>query len=200
LGKVLGVDLAGSSKRPTGLCLLSLDLTCFTYVVYEDEEITEAALKYSPEIIAIDSPLTMPRGRRNLEDREGPHFRKCDLELIRRGIRLLPPTLGPMRLLTKRGIALRMKLEEMGFRVIEAFPGATRNALGIPSKKHGLENVINALRRLGVKISGEEITDDETDAIVCALTGLFFIRGEYEAVGESSEGVIIIPRPATSIA
>ena len=102
----LGVDLAGSPKRPTGICLLRA-LKAQTAIAYGDEEILELVAETGPGIIAIDAPLTLPPGRKSIDDVNGSHFRPCDMELRRRGIRFFPITLGPMRLLTVRGMKLK---------------------------------------------------------------------------------------------
>ena len=191
----LGVDLAGSEKRPTGLCLLSQDMECRVWVVYGDEEIIKAAEESRPDVIAIDAPMYLPRGRRSLHERGGPHFRECDLELRRMGIRFFPITLGPMRMLTERGMRLRKTLEGRGFRVIEVFPGATQDILGLPRKQHSLAGLVRGLRRLGLRCVNSSTTGDEADAVTCALTGLLYLSGDAVELGDPGEGVIVVPRP-----
>ena len=107
--KVIGIDLAGSLKRKTGICFLIENNILSCKIVFTDEEIIEYIKLYSPDLIAIDAPLNLPPGRKTLEDRNGEHFRPCDRELLKRGIRFFPITLGPMRSLTKRGISLKNK-------------------------------------------------------------------------------------------
>ena len=139
--KVIGIDLAGSPKRNTGICLLVVNniLSCKT--VFTDEEIFEFINLYSPDLIAIDAPLNLPPGRKTLEERNGEHFRPCDRELLKRGIRFFPITLGPMRSLTKRGIALKTKLKRRKYSVIEIYPGAAQDIWKIPRKQYGLEKL-----------------------------------------------------------
>jgi len=62
-------------------------------------------------IVAIDAPLSLPTGRKSIEQKTGVHLRECDKELLKRGIKFFPVTLGPMRKLTSRGITLRRILE-----------------------------------------------------------------------------------------
>jgi uncharacterized protein len=76
----------------------------------------------------------LPPGRKSLEERTGVHLRKSDRKLLQRGIKFFPITLGPMRKLTTRGMALRGILEQKGFTVIEAYPGGAQDVLGIPRK------------------------------------------------------------------
>ena len=192
---VLGIDLAGSPRRWSGVCLLKADLQCSVWMVHEDSEILNIVKDNRPDVVAIDAPLSLPRGRRSLEERSNIHFRECDLELRRRGIKFFPITLGPMRMLTERGIGLRKRIWEMRVEVIEVFPGATQDILGLPRKHHDLPGLINGLRRLGINGLRDDLTGDEADAVTCALTGLFYILGEYEALGNPDEGVIIVPKP-----
>jgi len=194
---VLGVDLAGSSNRPTGLCSLREDGLCETWVVYRDEEIVDAATRHRPAVVAVDAPLGIPRGRRSLDEREPIHFRECDLELRRRGIRFFPITIGPMRSLTKRGIWLKGALEELGLEVVEVFPGGAQDILGLPRKQHNLRRLIRGLKKLGLRGLKDGISGDEVDAVTCALTGLLYLRGEYDALGDRDEGQIIMPKPSS---
>lgn len=111
---VVGIDLAGSPKRPTGLCVLR-NLIAETHVVSSDDEILDFVREARPVLIPIDAPLSLPNGRRTIHDRAGEHLRECDRALLRRGIRFFPVTLGPMRMLTERGLALKKRLTAMGY-------------------------------------------------------------------------------------
>ncbi len=162
--------------------------------MYKDEEIVIATLAYKPLVVAIDAPLSLPRGRKSLSTREPIHFRSCDLELRRRGIKFFPITLGPMRALTMRGITLKRKLEDLGFNVIEVYPGGAQDVLGLPRKSRDLNRLIDGLRSLGLIGLRDNITGDEADAVTCALVGLLYIDDKYEALGDVEEGQIIMPR------
>ena len=104
---VVGVDLAGSPRRPTGVCVLR-GMKAYTHVALTDEEILNSIDLARPNIVPIDAPLSLPNGRATIHDRSGEHFRDCDRELRKRGIRFFPITLGPMRMLL-RNVALRSK-------------------------------------------------------------------------------------------
>lgn len=186
--------MAGSVSRPTGLCVLGENEECVTWIAYRDDEIVGSATQHRPSVVAVDAPLSIPKGRRSLDHREPIHFRQCDLELRRRRIKFFPITIGPMRTLTKRGIALKQSLEGLGFKVIEVFPGASQDVLGLPRKQHDLSKLIRGLRRLGLSGLKSTATGDEADAATCALTGLAYITGDYEALGDVNEGQIIVPR------
>lgn len=191
---VLGLDLAGVESRPTGFCILSGDLSVKTGLIYGDQEILELTLSLRPSVVAIDAPLYLPKGRRSLEDRSGPHLRKCDEAMLRAGIRFFPVTLGPMRKLTARGMRLRARLEGSGFRVIEVYPGGAQDLLGIPRGKHSLNGLRGGLERLGLRGLRSDLSIHELDAVTAAYVGYLYLKGEYEALGDRDEGLIIMPK------
>lgn len=190
---VLGVDLAGSPSRPTGVCLLRA-LRAWTAVVYGDAQILELVSKSTPDIIAVDAPLTLPPGRASIEDAGGSHFRPCDEELRRRGIRFFPITLGPMRLLTARGIRLKHELESSGHRVIEVYPGGAQDVWDLPRQHRSRPGLHRGLTRLGVTGVSRRATGDELDAATAALVGRRFLQRRAEVYGNWAEGAIVMPR------
>ncbi|MEM1522249.1 MAG: DUF429 domain-containing protein [Thermofilaceae archaeon] len=190
----LGVDLAGSSKRPTGMCLLDENLNAKTWIVYSDEEIIRAATELHPSVVAIDAPLSLPLGRSSLDDRTGPHFRECDMALRRLGIKFFPITLGPMRALTARGMQIKTDLEKRGYTVIEVYPGGAQDVLRIPRKSAGLEALQSGLEKLGIKLANSSAGPDELDAVTAAYVGLLYLSGEAIALG-GKDGSIIMPKP-----
>lgn len=119
---VVGLDLAGVESRPTGFCVLK-GLRSATCLVHGDNEIMERIVEIEPRLVVIDAPLSLPQGRRSIEERTNIHLRECDRELLKRRIRFFPITIGPMRLLTARGIRLKERLEKERIKVIEVFPG-----------------------------------------------------------------------------
>ncbi len=189
---VIGLDLAGSEARPSGLCILR-DMSAVTCVLYSDEEIIQSIEDSKPKIIAIDAPLTLPKGRKSLEQRSSIHLRECDRELLKRRIRFFPLTLGPMRKLTARGIRLRKILEKKGFKVIEVYPGGAQDVLGIPRKQHGLDKLRKGLRKTGIKGLHDRMTHDELDAVTSALVGKMFLEDRTETFGRI-DGQIVMPK------
>lgn len=191
---VVGIDLAGSKHRPTGLCVLD-GAIAKTSVVHSDQEILKVIVKARPKVVSIDAPLSLPKGRHSINDRNGPHFRKCDLQLMTMRIRFFPITLGPMRMLTSRGMSLKRRLEKMGFKVIESFPGGAQDLLHIPRKQKGLDGLRKGLQKLGIKGIRKNATGDELDAITCAYVGKCYLENNFLALGDEKEGQIIMPRP-----
>lgn len=189
----MGIDLAGSPKRNTGICTLRGEKITSWTTVFADEEIFDFVERAKPDLVAIDAPLNLPPGRKTIDDRNGQHFRVCDRELLRRGIRFFPITLGPMRSLTLRGIALKKKLKRKGYEVIEMYPGAAQDVWGIPRKQEGLEKLLRGLRKLGAKGLDNKMNGDELDAVTGALVGHLFLRGKAEVLGNFKEGAIVVP-------
>ncbi len=142
--------------------------------------------------MAIDAPLSLPLGRASINDRRGPHLRAADRELLRLGVRFFPITLGPMRMLTERGLRLQSRFAEAGLRSIESYPGAAQDLWGIPRKQAGEERLRQGLLRFGLTgdILRKDLTHDELDGITCALVGRAFLRGDYLAIGRPDEGLI----------
>lgn len=194
--RIVGLDLAGSETRRTGFCSMDQSLSCRTKVLYTDEEVVRETMSERPDVVSIDAPLFLPKGRESLDVRGPPHLRACDRELLRMKIRFFPISLGPMRMLTKRGMSLRGVFEGSGLRVIESFPGAIQDILGMPRKQEGLERLRAAIIRYGAsgEVDRSDLTGDELDAITCALVGKLLLEGDYLAIGDPEEGLMILPK------
>ena len=173
-------------------------LSSSTSILHEDEAIISATIAAGPSVVSIDAPLFLPRGRASIDIRGPPHFRECDKELLRMHIRFFPISLGPMRMLTARGMKLRASLEKEGLEVIESFPGAIQDILGISRKQEGLPSLLKGLRRYGVKLQGKDFTGDELDAVTSALVGIQYLQGDYRAIGDPEEGLMVLPKPRKS--
>lgn len=191
---VVGIDLAGSPKRNTGICTLR-GMTISEYAtVNTDAEILSFVDRVHPNLVAIDAPLNLPPGRKSMDDRNGEHFRPCDRELLKRGIRFFPITLGPMRSLTVRGISLRRRLRRRGYAVIEMYPGAAQDVWKIARKQNGLTRLRRGLEQLGIRGLNDTMNGDELDAVTGALVGRMFLLGKAKVLGNFKQGAIIIPR------
>lgn len=190
---VIGVDLAGVPRRPTGICLLK-NGEAQTCLAYMDEDILSIIDREKPNLVTVDAPLALPPGRKSIHQRNGHHFRPCDLELRRRKIPFFPITLGPMRGLTERGIALKNVIEENGFQVVEIYPGGAQDIWGIPRVKHDLQGLREGLHRLGIRGLREDCSGHELDAATAALVGRLYLQGKAEIYGNFSSGAIIMPR------
>jgi predicted nuclease with RNAse H fold len=187
---IVGLDLAGVETRPTGYCKLT-ELRVETSLVYTDKDILNKIRKMCPRVIAIDAPLSLPPGRKTLEERTSSHLRDCDRELLKRGIKFFPLTLGPMRKLTERGMRLRKILEGENFKTIETYPGGAQDVLRIPRKQKGLEKLKIGLENLGIKGLNSQMSDHEFDAVTSAYVGNLFLEGDAITYGNSCDGIVM---------
>jgi predicted nuclease with RNAse H fold len=121
----VGIDLAASSRNPSGWALLK-DNAVKTSLTYTDSEILENTVRSQPALIAIDAPLGLPE--------KGALFRKADREMIRKGYRVFPPNLPAMKKLALRAIRLNRLIEEKSYKTIEVHPTSTRKALQMSLK------------------------------------------------------------------
>ncbi len=207
----LGIDPTSSESKPSGYAVLN-DSAALMDVggVGTDSEIIALAERLGPKVVAIDSPLFLPRGLCCLD--EGCDHPSCkewtgekrvaERELFRQGIHLYWTTrktfIKPM---IYRSMALRRTLEGQGIPVIEVYPHASKVRLfgrPIPKKttaagrrwlRERLEGLVAGLR----KYEGH-LTHDHLDAIVAAYTAYLHGRGQAEAVGDPEEGLIYVPR------
>ncbi|MGQ9577287.1 MAG: DUF429 domain-containing protein [Candidatus Aminicenantales bacterium] len=189
---IIGIDLAGSPRRPTGICCFQEGVVS-TSVVYENSEILSLVDKKQPDLVAIDAPLSLPPGRRSINERTKSHWRACDEELRRLGIPFFPITLGPMRCLTERGIWLRRRVEARGIKIIETYPGGAQDVWRLPRARRDLAGLRRGLQRLGLKGLPRQATADELDAATAALVGYYFLLGKVQLLGNEKEGMIVLP-------
>ncbi len=190
--RIVGIDLTGSEKRATGWALMD-GAYATTKSIRTDDELINETLAAKADIVSIDSPLSIPEGY----GKPGvPIYRKCELALKRMGISVFWCLLPSMQMLTRRGIRLAHEFRQAGVKVIESYPGAAQDILGIPRKKASLQELKWGLSRAG--ITGDfltsNITHDEVDAITSALVGLFYLADDFIALGTPSEDYLIVPR------
>jgi uncharacterized protein YprB with RNaseH-like and TPR domain/predicted nuclease with RNAse H fold/dephospho-CoA kinase len=196
---VVGIDLTGSERRPTGWALLS-GRHATTKRLASDAELIEATLAVNPTLVSIDSPLSLPRGRTRVTDDDPARkqygiMRECERVLHRRGVNVYPSLIQSMQALTARGIRLAAEFRKRGIPVIESFPGAAQDIMGIPRKRSDLRLLSQGLHDFGVDgtFTHETVSHDELDAITSAIVGAFFWAGQFEALGNPDEEYLIIP-------
>lgn len=194
---VVGIDLRGNPKNPTGWSRCQ-GSKAESRILYNDDEIFALTLSARPDIVSIDAPLSLPRGRVSVSDdspcrEKGGIVRDAERILWARGIPVYPSLIRHMQGLTQRGINLADRLRESGIAVIESYPGAAQDILGIPRKRIDLDILRRGLQEFGFETS-DEWSHDELDALTSALVGYFYLADEYEAIGADDEGYMIIPR------
>ena len=199
--KVLGVDLAGSPHRISGICVLAFHkrverveeegsaemnaegswderlwrwTACYFRSVRADDEILSVAREEKPAVVGIDAPLSF----------SGKPFRDCD-SAVRHLCPVLPLTFSGMRKLAERGMRLASKLralrsaEGRHVDVIEVFPRASERVFGTRMKEK-LKDVLSLARNR-----------HEYDAFLCALTARCYFEGKFQALGAKEK--IIVP-------
>ena len=88
---------------------------------------------------------------------------------------------------------LTKRLELLGLKVIESYPGAAQDALGIPRKRANEDLMSLDPAQFGYSFENGK-SHDELDAITSALVGCFYLAEEYEAIGADDECFMIIPK------
>lgn len=181
---IIGIDLAGNSKNPTGIAILEKKKVK-TLVLHTDEEILSIIKKVKPTLVAIDAPLHLPKSG---------IFRKADKMAIKKGYRVFPPLLPSMKHLTLRAIRLRKLIQERKRQVIEVHPTSSCKALNIP--KTDWEKLQTILMHIGIEGEAQvrTLTVHEIDAIIACLTGYLYLKNQTEAIGDEEEGYIIVPK------
>ena len=196
---VVGIDLVFREIKESGVCTLKGNIAS-TCRLKTDEELIQYALDAKADLISIDSPLSIPKGRTTYwnDDPYREEFgimRECERILHKRGVSSYPCLIDSMQGLTRRGMKLAKKFRQLGIPVIESYPGAAQVVMHIPRKQDGLEFLVDGLKEFGITGDYEisSISHDELDAITSAIVGLFFWAGKYEGLGNEDEEYLIIP-------
>ena len=183
--KIIGIDLSGKQDNPTGICVLNQDQVILK-TLYHNKDLIDYIKKTNPSLIAVDAPLSLPKGRCCLEKdcqcAEYGHFRQAEREIRPYG-RVLPLTFRGMKMLTLRGIELIRELKD--FQFIETHPRTSQKQLGIKDIKKDLNRIY--------KLPSDP-TEHELDALLAAVTGYLYLKGECIKLGDPEEGIIVVPK------
>lgn len=195
---VVGIDLTGSQIKASGWAVLQNGMVQ-TRRIKSNADLIAATATENPALIALDSPLSLPKGRLSVFDNDPGRYiygisRLCERQMLKRGIRSYPTLIRSMQQLTLRGMLLAQEFRAMGFEVIECFPGGTQDILGLPRKQKGLTELVQGLIGLGIQGDYLKVSHDEIDALTAALAGCFYLAGRYEALGDEEEGLLILPK------
>jgi predicted nuclease with RNAse H fold len=183
-----GVDLSATAKRETAVCVVRVGTSVEFFQVRTDVELLEVLARASPRLVAIDAPLTLPS--------TGKGLRLCDAEVRRMGVPILPPAMGPMRMLSERGARFAGLLRERGMRVIEVYPRGAQRTLGLIGRGERPSSVVaqRIASLLGVRVA-EGLGVDEIDALTCALVAFLHDVNKTVELGDPEEGTIVMPSP-----
>lgn len=208
----IGIDLSSSSARRTACVRLEqqLRLAWFDFL-YDDAQIIEAIEQYRPRLVAIDAPISLPRGLCCLDEScpcqplSPLKGRICERELSRLGIPSYYTTKRSIiKMMVSRAIGLKDEIAARGYEIIEVYPYATKVALfgrSIPPKTTaaGIAFLRDGLAQLIPDLVPHlpRFNHDLCDALLAAYTAYAYTKGEVESIGDPEEGVIIIPAPLT---
>lgn len=191
---VVGIDLTAGTNKETGIAFLENNKVT-TQSLLSDNDILRFIKEKKPSIVSIDSPLGLPGGKKVIEPKAGI-VREAEKDLSSVGIPAYPALIDSMKELTLRGIKLKNIIENLKNApiVIESYPGAAQDILGIPRKQKGLEHLRKGLKQLGIRGKGMDAqSHDEIDAITCCVVGRYFEARKYQPMGIPSEAQLIVP-------
>lgn len=205
-----GIDLTSTEAKPSAcLGLDSKSQLVYLGFLTENRDIIALLKFYSPSVIAIDAPLSLPLGLCCLEEscsckpKFSRKYRQCDQELRQQGIPCYPTSKKTfIKSLIYRGIELRTIIgrEIKHGQVIEVYPFASKvHLLGktIPQKttKQGMSFLRDRLGDIlpSLKPYLDMFDHDLCDAAVAAYTALLHHQNRVNALGNSEEGLIFIP-------
>jgi len=207
----LGIDLTSTEAKPSAcLGLDSKSQLVYLGLLTKNRDIVALLNFYSPQIIAIDAPLSLPLGLCCLEESCPckPKFprknRQCDQELRQQGIPCYPTSKKTfIKDLIYRGIELKASIGrevKQSGQVIEVYPFASKVRLfgkTIPRKttKQGMSFSRDKLGDIlpGLKPYLDMFDHDLCDAAVAAYTALLYHQNRVEVLGSTEEGLIFIP-------
>lgn len=197
-----GIDLAGVEHRETGMAVLRDGrLELLTSAGADEDILILAALAGPDGTIAINAPLTRPRGRCCLDDDcpcrydPGTRSRQIERDLLHMGVPTLATAL--IKVLARRGYRIDAALRQAGWEPLEVYPFATLRLLGLPTagkRTHlGRQRIHHALRALVPGLDHPDASEHQLDAVVCALTAHLWRQGRTRTVGAEDEGLMVIP-------
>ena len=210
-GTFFGIDLTSSEVKPSAcIGLDSKSQLVYLGFIIENRDIVTLLNFYSPQVIAIDAPLSLPSGLCCLEESCPckPKFprknRQCDQELRQQGIPCYPTSKKTfIKDLIYRGIELKnitSREAKQDCQVIEVYPYASNLCLfgkTIPRKtaKQGLSFVRDRLQDILPNIEPhlDMFNHDLCDAAVAAYTALLHHQSKVDVLGNKVEGQIFIP-------
>jgi predicted nuclease with RNAse H fold len=206
-----GIDLTSTKAKPSAcLGLDSKSQLVYLGFLTENRDIIALLNFYSPQVIAIDAPLSLPLGLCCLEESCPckPKFprknRQCDQELRQQGITCYPTSKKTfIKDLIYRGIELKASIGrevKQVSQIIEVYPFASKVRLfgkNVPRKttKQGMSFLRDKLGDIlpSLKPYSGMLDHNFYDAAVAAYTALLRHRNKVDTLGSSEEGVIVIP-------
>ena len=198
----VGIDLAGVEHRETGTAVLRGGrLEILTRVGSDEEILALVAAAGAGATVAINAPLTRPRGRCCLDDDcacrtdPGTRSRQSERDLLHMGVPILATAL--IKVLARRGARVAGLLRARGCEPLEVYPFATLRLLGLPTEgkrtQLGRRRIHHALQPLVPGLDHPDASEHQLDAVICALTAHLWRQGRTRDVGLPEEGLMVIP-------
>jgi predicted nuclease with RNAse H fold len=205
------IDLTSSEAKPdAGLGLDSKSQLVYFGFIAENRDIVTPLDFYSPQVITIDAPTSLPSGLCCPEEYCPcePRFprknRQCDQELRQQGIPCYPTNKKTfVKDLICHGIELKNIIGrevKQDCRIIEVYPfacsvGLFGNTIPRKNTKQRIVFVRNKLRDILLNIEPylDMFNHDLCDAAVAAYTALLYNQNRVDALGNSGEGIVFIP-------
>jgi predicted nuclease with RNAse H fold len=205
----IGIDLTAGS-RPSDLAALDAAgcRVTFARAITDDQILAEVA-RLGGRIVAVDSPMALPRGLCCLESTcdcapSGPGpGRSAERALANLGIPCFWTTKRTIiKRMVYRAIALKGRLEAAELVVLEVYPYAVKRLLlgrTLP-KKHSPEGLAALVAGARQQLPNCCWPDpwspghDQLDALYCAITARLHNVGETECLGDPDEVPIVVPR------
>ena len=188
---IIGIDYGSKLAGTTVICAAQDGVLHFfqsTKKQDADKFILDTVELFKPKLIVIDAPLSLPRAY--FDDSKDFFYRACDRKLS---------AMSPMFLggLTARAIKLKSNLEEQKIRVLEGYPKALVEHLGL--KIHYLKKDKTAipffLSKLNpsVPIKHNTISNwHQVDALLAWIIAYRATQKKALKIGNSKEGIIYI--------
>jgi HAD superfamily phosphoserine phosphatase-like hydrolase len=203
--RCIGIDLAASPLRESGVAVIEKGELLTTKLLYSDSEIIQFVLSNQPALVAIDAPLTLPNGSggtygsrmcdRILQGMKGKYCKNPNFAPFS------PSLIAPLMI---RGYTLQKRLLDKVYGIIEIHPGTTIEFLELsPStldrRKWRKEDWVRLLFNLKKQIHIIESIPPNPhliDSIIAAYTAKLHVDGKTKRIGDEEEGIIITPLPS----
>ena len=188
--KWIGIDFGSNLAGTTAVCLQQND---GLYVYQSNKKksadvfINEVIKTYSPGMIFIDAPLSLPSAY--FGNGKDFFYRDCDRKVN---------AMSPMFLGGLTARAMRLRYENQPLKFFECYPKQLATVvldLDDLYLKKDLSKVKSFMKKLSTEVPIPIISKVENwhqvDAILCWLSGWRFSRGVHQVYGYSLEGEII---------
>jgi len=166
------------------------------FVRVENARLLQICHEERPTLVAIDAPLSLPKGICGYGLRECDYMLMKGLE-VKEKVRIIPT--ARLGALTSRGIHLGEILQLAGHKVIEVHPRSSYQFLNVGLKS--AEKIRSGLVRLSIKrLSPSALKRmgkakrDILDAICAAYTAYLHYHEKTISLGNPQEGHLIVPK------